>query len=1069
VDDNDISAISLYRDDGDGAFSASSDTLVTSGADKFIGGTATLDLNTPESMLVSPSYRDYFVTFSISPSATVGRTVGLTIASTGSVTVLTPDQVSAVNFPMTSGLTEITEYADTVYFTTASISPAGVNPGSSNVPILKLQMWTLAFGAPFTNLQFDRIGTLQYDRYKAVKLYRDNNGNGVFDAPDVFVASGTFPNSFTPVSLAIPPSYQTINASTRTFFVVADVSAAAELARTLGLRASAGSYMSIALPNTLDPNPAKFPFQSQTVLINEPASILTVSVSSISAVSVLQGAADAPFLRLDAAMDAYSGVWTALRVNRMGTGSDSDLSAIKIYKDDGDGLFSAVGDTLVSGGSDLFSGGSSNITFTSPQTITTSAVSYFVTGDISLVAVASTTVGIRVEDETALTVTSPDGASVLYSTRAGTSLISATVDTLQVTATALPVPGLMQGVEKAFEKLVMKADQNQVVWNNLVLQKLGTISDADISSIRVYKDTNNSGIFDVGDTLVTSGAQVFTNGQASLPIGGAMGEVITTGDTVYFVTLTFRSLASVGSTAGVSISTLSAVGVLAPDLVSGLVWQSSIGTVGDNPDTVMVSPSALISSASYVYQGTELGAARLNMSVNDDAASLVSVKVKKLGTILDADISSVRLYRDNGDGLFGAGDTLLTSGSNVFSGGETTLSLLSLQTLTAVETSLFVTYVLAPTAAVGSTVGLELTTSSWVSVSGVDVVSSSNMPFMTGLGVVLDGRTPTTPVVTDDGIYTRDLRELSFVWSSTVALGSIASIQYAVGTGTAGATNVVNWTSSTVTGTGRSMTLTLSLQNGTTYFVAVRAQSSSGYWSGIGYSDGIMPDAQLPSAPSAPQIAADGDTLIVNWNPPSSIGISGIAGYIVEERDLSKPVWKALAASEVVGASRFQSASAGGLSPSIPFGTVTGTAVTIKPAKPGTYVYRVSALSGSGVLSDPSGETRVNYALNQLDAANISNYPNPFDSRREQTTITYTLKSDANILVVIYDAFGGKVKELNFGAGSQGGAAGTNLVTWDGTDSDGSKVSQGVYYTFINAGDSSGLGSKRPLVIGVLH
>ena len=67
----------------------------------------------------------------------------------------------------------------------------------------------------------------------------------------------------------------------------------------------------------------------------------------------------------------------------------------------------------------------------------------------------------------------------------------------------------------------------------------------------------------------------------------------------------------------------------------------------------------------------------------------------------------------------------------------------------------------------------------------------------------------------------------------------------------------------------------------------------------------------------------------------------------------------------------------------------------------------------------------------------------------------------------IYDAFGGLVKSMSFAGGAEGGRAGTNLVHWDGTNSGGNKVSQGIYYLVIDAGETNT--SKDPLMVGVAH
>lgn len=96
---------------------------------------------------------------------------------------------------------------------------------------------------------------------------------------------------------------------------------------------------------------------------------------------------------------------------------------------------------------------------------------------------------------------------------------------------------------------------------------------------------------------------------------------------------------------------------------------------------------------------------------------------------------------------------------------------------------------------------------------------------------------PTTPLVTDDGLYTTNLTQLQAVWASNDPETGIAEYQYAIGTTPQG-TDVVGWTS---TGTNNSVVQTgLSLLDSVTFYVSVKARSGAGLWSETGNSDGIM-------------------------------------------------------------------------------------------------------------------------------------------------------------------------------------------------------------------------------------
>ncbi|MBI4057163.1 MAG: T9SS type A sorting domain-containing protein [Elusimicrobia bacterium] len=73
-------------------------------------------------------------------------------------------------------------------------------------------------------------------------------------------------------------------------------------------------------------------------------------------------------------------------------------------------------------------------------------------------------------------------------------------------------------------------------------------------------------------------------------------------------------------------------------------------------------------------------------------------------------------------------------------------------------------------------------------------------------------------------------------------------------------------------------------------------------------------------------------------------------------------------------------------------------------------------------------------------------YPNPFRPHKgESAKIHYELPEDSDISLKIYDLLGQGVLNLSFSAGSLGGRSGVNEVKWDGRNSQGEIVLQGMY------------------------
>lgn len=97
----------------------------------------------------------------------------------------------------------------------------------------------------------------------------------------------------------------------------------------------------------------------------------------------------------------------------------------------------------------------------------------------------------------------------------------------------------------------------------------------------------------------------------------------------------------------------------------------------------------------------------------------------------------------------------------------------------------------------------------------------------------------------------------------------------------------------------------------------------------------------------------------------------------------------------------------------------------------------------------------------------LTNYPNPFDCRKEETFITYQLPQDMAVRIKIYDLFGYMVNEFYFSAGEAGGRSGENVVRWNGSTNAGDKVSTGGYICQVTVeGDQTARSMRK---IGVIH
>lgn len=135
----------------------------------------------------------------------------------------------------------------------------------------------------------------------------------------------------------------------------------------------------------------------------------------------------------------------------------------------------------------------------------------------------------------------------------------------------------------------------------------------------------------------------------------------------------------------------------------------------------------------------------------------------------------------------------------------------------------------------------------------------------------------------------------------------------------------------------------------------------------------------------------------------------------------------------------------------------------------GPHVFKVSAQS-AGTLGTPA--TATEYASVEVMGGPVQivgvplTYPSPYSITKDRiVTIQYTLSCDANIDIYLIDPTGKRIKKILCNAGTEGGSAGINKVTWDGRTDFGYLAGNAIYVGTLLSRDDNRLLAKVKMTI----
>lgn len=306
-------------------------------------------------------------------------------------------------------------------------------------------------------------------------------------------------------------------------------------------------------------------------------------------------------------------------------------------------------------------------------------------------------------------------------------------------------------------------------------------------------------------------------------------------------------------------------------------------------------------------------------------------------------------------------------------------------------------------------------------------------------GILIDSSPPPAPVVTDAGAFTSATDALHATWTAVSSPSGVASYEYSIGTA-AGQTDTAPWTNVAL---ANQVTATpLTLQNGRTYFINVRAISSLGKIGEVGSSDGILVDATPPTRP----VTTDGGAY-------ASSATQLTASWTASDPDSGVTLYE-YAVGTTAGATDTKGWTSAGTQTSL---TISGLSLV----DGGNYFISVRAANGAGLVSQVGTSDGIVVDLSAPSKPTVTD-DGVYTTNASQLHATWS-SADAQSGIAMYE----------YAIGTTSG--GTQTVNWtsagvvtDKTITGLALVSGSRYYVSVRATNGAGMVSQVGTSDGIL-
>ena len=400
--DSDIEDVKLYKSPDQNYNNAS--LIATTAFGAVTQGLAKINISPAESINnITTNY--YFLTADISPTAVYYTSISsanfqLSFGMATSYFILDGEGANGVQSTVsissfTSNVINIKQALNTLVV--APVPGLNIDVDQSKVASLQtLRLYVTADGArvDITKVHVTETGTAADSDVTSVLLYKDTNGTGVLDTTtDALLGSAVLSSNQGDIVLATPETINKTLSSYATYFIAASVSKRATVGVTIQLKINS-TDITLAGINVV--STANFPVNTAVATIQNYRDVVNVTCASLAPREARVDETGIFVSKMK--LWAYcSAVLTNLTLELTGTGSASNINAIKLYANtDGNDVYLST-DTLIGSGT-FGSDGKSAITLTTQLTVYDSSATIFVVYDLNPSGAYNQTVGMGVSD-----------------------------------------------------------------------------------------------------------------------------------------------------------------------------------------------------------------------------------------------------------------------------------------------------------------------------------------------------------------------------------------------------------------------------------------------------------------------------------------------------------------------------------------------------------------------------------------------------------------------------------------------------------------------------------------------